>query len=139
MLKVWDWMTGKEEYSVSIQKAVEPFIAVKGKRRRWFDEAEIGDENSTIRARKKRRKGKRKGKAKEVSEQDVDIGEAEDNGTPAPALIEDTPEDDLQESIRPEVEELVLAIRKIDSFETPRKNYLVFSAVGYVPSLFPIP
>ena len=136
MLKVWDWMTGKEEHNIPIQKAVEPFIAVKGKKRRWFDEGEMGGENSTVRARKKSRKGKHKGKAKQVPEQGADLEEAEDGGAPAPGLIEDTSEDDPQGSIRPEVEELVLAIRKIGSFETPRENYLVFNAIGYVPSLF---
>ena len=136
MLKVWDWMAGKEEHNIPIQEAVEPFIVVKGKKRRWFDEAEVGDENSSVRARKKSRKGKRKGKAKDVSEQDVDIEEAGDDGTPAPTVMEGTPEDGPQRSIRPEVEELVLAIHKIDSFETPQEKYLVFSAVGYVPCLF---
>jgi len=47
-----------------------------------------------------------------------------------PTIAENTPEDGTQESIRPEVEELVLAIHKIDSFETARGKYLVFSAIG---------
>lgn len=133
MLKVWDWMTGKEKHDIPIQKAVEPFIVVKGKKRRWLDETEMGDENSTVRVRKKDRKGKHKGKAKEVSEQDADMEEAGDDGTPAPEIVENAPEDGPQESIRPEAEELVLAVHKIDSFETSRGKRLVFSAVGYAP------
>jgi len=128
-------MTGEEKYDILIQEAVNPFIVVKGKKRRWFEETEMGDENSTVRTKKKGRKGKGKGKAKETSEQEEDMEEADDGGTPVP---ENAPEDGLRESIRPEVEELVLAIHKIDSFETVRGKHLVFSAVGYVirsPSL----
>ena len=125
-------MTGKAKYDIPIQEAVDPFIVIKGKKRRWFEEAEMGDESSTVRVRKKGRKGKKKGKAKEVPEQDADMEEAGDDGTPVPAIVENTPEDGPQESIRPEVEELILAIHKIDSFETPRGNHLVFSAIGYV-------
>lgn len=131
-MKVWDWMTGKAKYDIPIQEAVDPFIVIKGKKRRWFEEAEMGDESSTVRVRKKGRKGKKKGKAKEVPEQDADMEEVGDDGTPVPAIVENTPEDGPQESIRPEVEEFILAIHKIDSFETPRGNHLVFSAIGYV-------
>ncbi|KAF9648053.1 WD40 repeat-like protein [Thelephora ganbajun] len=130
VLKVWDWMTGKEKYEIPIQESAGPFIVVKGKKRRWFEEAEMSDENSTVRARKKGRKGKSKGKAKEISEQDADMEGAVDDGSPVPAITEDTPEDGPQESIRPEVEELVLAIHRIDSFETTRGKHLVFNAVG---------
>ena len=127
-------MTGKEKHDIPIQDAVEPFVVVKGKKRRWFEETEMGDENSTVRTRKKRgRKGKKKGKAKEVREQDADMEEAGDDGTPVPVDVGDSLEGGPQESIRPEVEELVLAIHKINSFETPRGKHLVFSAVGYVP------
>jgi len=125
-------MTGKEMHNIPIQEAVEPFIVAKGKKRRWFEEAEMDDENSTVRARKKGQKGKGKGKAKEVAEKDVDMEEAGDNGTPAPVIEENTPEGGPQESIRPEIEELVLAIQRIESFETPRGKHLVFSAFGYV-------
>ena len=130
MLKVWDWMTGEEKHYIPIQEAVSPFIVVKGKKRRWFEETEMGDENSTIRTKKKGRKGKGKGKAREKSEQDEDMEGAEGDGTPAPAIAENEPECGPQESIRPEVEELVLAIHKLDSFETARGKHLVFSAVG---------
>jgi len=119
-------MTGKEKHDIPIQEVVELFIVVKGKKQRWFEETEMGDGNPTVRAKKKGRKGKGKGKGK-VPEQDVDMEEAGDVDTPAPAS-----EDALQESIRPEIEEFVLAIHKIDSFETPRGKFLVFSAVGYV-------
>ena len=129
-------MTGKEKHDIPIQEAIEPFIVVKGKKRRWFDETEIGGGNSTVRARKKGRKGKGRGKAKEVPEQDADVEEAGDEDTPAPAIVEDAPEGDLQESIRPEVEELVLAIHRIDTFETPQGKNLVFSAIGYVSRSF---
>ena len=125
-------MTGKESQGISIREAVEPFIVVKGKKRRWFEEAEMGDENSTVRIRKKGRKGKGKRKVKGVPVDDADVGEAGGNDSLTPPIAEDTLEDGPQDSIRPEVEELVLAIRKIDSFETPRGKYLVFSAVGYV-------
>ena len=138
MLKVWDWMTGEEKHDIPIQEAVNPFIVVKGKKRRWFEETEMGDENSTVRMKKKSRKGKGKGKAKEVSEQDEDMEGADNGGTLVPAVEENSSEGGPQESIRPEVEELVLAIRRIDSFETVRGKHLVFSAVGYVlrpPSL----
>ena len=130
-------MTGKERHEIPIQEAVEPFIVAKGKKRRWFDETEMGDENPTVRARKKGRKGKNKGKAKEVSEQDTDMEEAGDEDTPAPAVLEDALDNGLQGSIRPEVEELVLAVHKIDSFETSRGKHLVFSAIGYVPYFLP--
>jgi len=135
---VWDWVTGKEKHDIPIQEAVEPFIVVKGKKRRWFDETEMGGENSTFRARKKGRKGKGRGKAKEVSEQDMDMEDAGDDDTPAPAIVEGTPEAEggPQESIRPEVEELVLAIHKINSFETLQGNHLVFSAIGYLSCSF---
>ena len=117
-------MTGKEKHNIFIQEAVEPFLVVKGKIRRWIDETDMGDENSTVRARRKKgRKGKSKGKAKE---------EAGDGGTPAPDIVESTPEDGPQGSIRPEVEEFVLAIHKVESFETPRGKHFGFSAVGYV-------
>jgi tRNA (guanine-N(7)-)-methyltransferase subunit TRM82 len=144
VLKVWNWMTGKEKHNIPIQEAVDPFIVVKGKKRRWFEETEMGQENSTARAKKKGRKKKGKGKAKEVPEepQDGDTGETMGGDTPVPTNAEGTPEVDPQESIRPEVEEFVLAIHKVDSFETPQGNYLVFSAVGYVfwpPSLCPVP
>ena len=131
---MWDWVTGKEKYDIPVQEAVEPFIVVKGKKRRWFDEAEMSGENSTFRARKKGRKGKNRGKAKEVSEQDVDMEDAGDDDTSAPAIVEGTPEAEggPQEIIRPEVEELVLAVHKINSFETLRGKHLVFSAIGYV-------
>ena len=130
-------MTGKEKQDIPIQEAIEPFIVVKGKKRRWFEGAEIGDENSTVRAKKKKgRKGKNKGKAKEAPEQDADMEDVGDDGTPVPTIAENIPEGGPQESIRPEVEELVLAIHKIDSFETPRGKHLVFSAVGYVLSFF---
>lgn len=132
-LKVWDWMTGKEKHDIPIREAVEPFIVVKGKKRRWFEE-EMGGENSTARVRKKGRKGK----AKEVPVQDVHMEEAGGGGSPTPPIPEDALEDGPQESIRPEVEELVLVIHKIDSFETPRGKYLVFSAVGYVFCLSPL-
>jgi tRNA (guanine-N(7)-)-methyltransferase subunit TRM82 len=134
-------MTGEEKHDISIQEVVEPFIVVKGKKRRWFEEAEMDDENPTVRVKQKGRKRKGKGKAKEVPEepQDDDMEETRDGGTPVPANAEGTPEDGPQESIRPEVEELVLAIRKIDSFETPRGKHLVFSAVGYVLSFFSLP
>ncbi|KAF9643202.1 hypothetical protein BDM02DRAFT_3104710, partial [Thelephora ganbajun] len=33
VLKAWDWMMGKEKYDISIQESVEPFIAMKGKKR----------------------------------------------------------------------------------------------------------
>ena len=131
-MKVWDWMTGKEKHDIPVQEAVEPFIVVKGKKRRWFDEAEIGGENSTVRARMKGRKGKGKGKAKEVAEKDEDMEEVGDDGSPAPVIEENIPEDGPQESISPEVEELVLAIHRVNSFETPGGKHLVFSAVGYV-------
>lgn len=137
-MKVWDWMTGKEKHDILVQEAVEPFIVVKGKKRRWYEEEEMGDENSTVRIRKKGRKGKGKGKAK-LPVQDVDMGEARDNGGLTPPGAEDILEDVPQESIRPEVEELVLVIHKIDSFETSRGKYLVFSAVGYVLCSLPPP
>ena len=124
-------MTGKEKHDIPIQEAVEPFLVVKGKKRRWFEEVEMGDENPTVRKKKKGRKGKGKRKAKEFSELDEDMEEAGDGDTPVAPVIGNTPEDGPQESIRPEVEELVLAIHKIDSFETARGKYLVFSAVGY--------
>ena len=60
------------------------------------------------------------------------MAEVGDDGSPTPLVAQDTLEGDPQESIRPEVEELVLAVRGIDSFETPGGNYLVFSAVGCV-------
>jgi len=123
-------MTGEEKHDIPIQEAINPFIVVKGKKRRWFEETEMGDENSTVRT-KKGRKGKGKGKAKEASEQDEDMEGV--GGTLVPAISENTPEGGPQESIRPEVEELVLAIHKIDSFETAWGKYLVFSAVGCVP------
>lgn len=131
-MKVWDWVTGEVKYDIPIQEVVEPFIVVKGKKRRWLDETEISGENPTVRERKKGRKGK--GRAKEVSEQDADMEEVEDDDTPAPAIAggEGGPE----EGIRPEVEELVLAIHKIDSFETPQGKHIVFSAIGYVPCSF---
>ena len=124
-------MTGKEKHDIPIQEAVNPFIVVKGKKRRWIEETEMGDENSTVRVKKKGWKGKGKGKAKKASEQDEDMEGADTGSTPVPAIVEDTPEDGPQESIRPEVEELVLAIHKIDSFETAGGKHLVFSAVGY--------
>jgi len=130
-LKVWDWVTGEVKHDIPIQEVVEPFIVVKGKKRRWLDETEIGGENPTVRARKKGRKGK--SRAKEVSEQDADMEEAEDDDTPAPAIVEGAPEGGPEESIRPEVEEFVLAIHKIDSFETPQGKHIVFSAIGYAP------
>ena len=130
-------MTGKEKYGIPIEEAVEPFIVVKGKKRRWFEEGEMGDENSTVRVKKKGRKGKGKGKTKEPV-QDVDMGEVGDDGSQTPPIAEDTLEDGPRESIRPEIEELVLAVHKIDSFETPRGRHLVFSAVGYVLCLSPI-
>ena len=136
-MKVWDWMTGKERHNIPVQEAVEPFIVVKGKKRRWYEEEEMRDENSTARVRKKGRKGKGKGKgkAKEEPEEDADMVEAGDGDIPAPAIEDDAPEDDPQESIRPEIEELILAIHKIDSFATPRGNHIVFSAIGYVTCL----
>lgn len=134
-MKVWDWMTGEEKHDIPIREAVESFIVVKGKKRRWFEEEEMRDKNPTVRVKKKGRKGKGKGRVKEMPVQDTDIGEAGDDGSPMPPIAEDALEDDPQESIRPEVEELVLAIHKIDSFETPQGKYLVFSAIGYVPSL----
>jgi len=133
VLKVWDWKTGKEKHDIPIQEAVEPFIVVKGKKRRWLDETEMGDEHSTARVRKKGRKGKSKGKSKEVPEQDVDMEEVGDDGPPAPAIIENAPEDGHADNIRPEVEEVVLAIHKVDSFETSRGKHLVFNAIGYAP------
>ena len=142
-------MTGKEKHNISIQEAVEPFIVVKGKKRRWFEEEEMGDENSTVRVRKGGRKGKgKKGKAKEVPVQGADTREVGHNDSPTPPVSEDTLQDGRQETLRPEVEELVLAIHRIESFETPRGKYLAFSAVGYVlwfsplctvPSLCSIP
>ena len=128
-MKVWDWVTGEVKHDIPIREVVEPFIVVKGKKRRWLDETEIGGENPTVRARKKGRKGK--GRAKEVSEQDADMEEAEDDDTPAPAIVESAPEGGPEDSIRPEVEELVLAIHKIDSFETPQGKHIVFNAIGY--------
>ena len=130
-------MTGEEKHDIPIQETVNPFIVVKGKKRRWFEETEMGDKNSTVRT-KKSRKGKGKGKAKEVPEQEGDMEGPDDGGTPVPAIEENTPEGGPQESIRPEVEELVLAIHKIDSFETVRGKHLVFSAVGYVLHPFPM-
>jgi tRNA (guanine-N(7)-)-methyltransferase subunit TRM82 len=125
-------MTGIGGQGIPIQEAVEPFIVVKGKKRRWLDEGEMGDENSTIRVKKKGRKGKGKGKAKEEPVQDGDMREAGDDGSPTPPIAEDALEDDPRESVRPEIEELVIVVHKIDSFETPQDKYLVFSAVGYV-------
>ena len=132
MLKVWDWMTGKEKHNIPIREAVEPFIVIKGKKRRWFEEEEMGDENSTVRVRKKGRKGKGKGKAKEVLAQYEGMEGIGDDDSPTPPVAQDTLEGGPQESSRPEVEELVLAIHRIDSFETPGGKYLVFSAVGCV-------
>ena len=54
MFKVWDWMTGKEKRNIFIQEAVEPFLVVKGKIRRWIDETDMGDDNLTARARRKK-------------------------------------------------------------------------------------
>ena len=137
MLKVWDLMTGKATHDIPIQEAVEPFIVARGKKRRWVEEEEMGDENSTTRFRKKGRKGKGKAKAKEMPEQDANMAEAGDDDSPASAIAENTPEDGPQESIRPVVEELVLAIHKIDSFETPRGKHLAFNAIGYVLCFVP--
>ena len=133
VLKVWDWMTGKEKYNIPIQEAVEPFIVVKGKKRRWIEEDEMGDENSTVRVKKRNRKRKNKGKSKQeqVSKQDVDMEDTGDDvGSTTPAIAENPQGDVTRDSIRPEVEETVLAIHKIDSFETPHGKHLVFSAVG---------
>ena len=128
-------MTGKEKDNIPIQEAVEPFIVVRGKKRRWIEEDEMGDENSTVRVKKKKgRKGKNKGKAKkeQVAKQDVDMEDTGDDtlGSTTPAIAGNPQEDTRQESIRPEFEETVLAIHKIDSFETPHGKHLVFSAVG---------
>ena len=58
--------------------------------------------------------------------------EAGDDGTPAPDIVETAPEDGPQGSIRPEAEEFVLAIHKVEFVETPRGKHLSFSAVRYV-------
>jgi len=63
-MKVWYWMTGKEKYDIPIQEAVEPFIVVKGKKRRWLGETDMGGERSTACVRRKGRKGKVRGKRK---------------------------------------------------------------------------
>ena len=133
MLKLWDWMTGKEKHAIPIQEVVEPFVVVKGKKQQWLDEEEMEGEKPATGVRKKgRKKGKGKRKAEEVSEQDADMGSVNGSGSPTPGVVGITPEDSPQEGIRPEVEETVLAIHKIDSFETSRGKHLVFSATGFV-------
>ncbi|KAF9645779.1 hypothetical protein BDM02DRAFT_3130830 [Thelephora ganbajun] len=76
-------------------------------------------------------------KAKEMSEQDADIEEAGDDGSPTPAIAENTPEDGPQESIRIEVEELVLAIHKVDSSFEKAPYFSAISCTSLFACTFP--
>jgi tRNA (guanine-N(7)-)-methyltransferase subunit TRM82 len=120
MLKIWDWMTGVLKHEIAVLDAVEPFMAVRGlKRKRGC--GDLDDEGEMPEgARIKRKKGHRKGKGKEkAKEKEADADD-------------DEGEDEEEEDSKPEK---VLVIHKIDMLLSDSGLQVIFSAVGYVSFL----
>jgi hypothetical protein len=124
-------MTGHLRSEIRIIEAIEPFIAVKGKVRKWIDEEEFGSgSNTRIKGRRARGRSKRKGKKKEKLEVDVEM-ENEDSADGVLIQNEGTSmADDKTYPSRTEVEKLILAVHKIDSLSTEHGHFLLFDAYG---------
>ncbi|KAJ6519092.1 WD40 repeat-like protein [Mycena sanguinolenta] len=120
MLKIWDWMTGKVKRETPILHVVEPFIKVKPARR-TARRYEDGDEMNEDEAPKKGRKAK--ARARQKAKQDS----AEPSTTPdLPA----EPSDTVDCVAGSGSDDIVFALRRIESLDVEGSRHLVFSAVG---------
>ncbi|RDB23684.1 tRNA (guanine-N(7)-)-methyltransferase non-catalytic subunit TRM82 [Hypsizygus marmoreus] len=129
VLKIWDWMTGKVKHEIEIWETVEPYVKVRGSRRRRG--GEDGEEGNEGKRRGKGKKSKGKGKGKAKTEVDKETKEAE--------AVEETEDvvNDAEGSAAPEHStdsdgdaEKVLVVRKIDTVTSGDSRYIVFNAVG---------
>ncbi|KAF8159551.1 WD40-repeat-containing domain protein [Crassisporium funariophilum] len=130
MLKIWNWMTGEVKHEISVADAVEPFMAVRAVKRKWYACEDDGEEGAEG-ARVKSKKGRGKGKAKQAQAQEDADGEEEESGTPVAGV----PEAQQAEGSKPQK---VLVIQKIETLDSDAGVHIIFSAVG-TTALFAVP
>jgi tRNA (guanine-N(7)-)-methyltransferase subunit TRM82 len=129
VVKVWDWISGRLRWEVSVWELVEQFVGVDrvgGKSGEGEGESEGGTGEGENSRKKRGKKQDKKGKAKAKSkgkEDDVKADEvASENRDEVSVSLEDTPQSSK-----------VLVIQQIESISTARSGtYILFSAVGYV-------
>jgi len=128
VVKVWDWMSGRLRWEVSVWECVEPFVGVErvGRKSGEGESEGEGGEGEGENARKKRgRKQDKKGKSKAKSkgkEHDVEADEiANENRDEVGVSLGDTHQSSK-----------VLVIQQIESISAHSGTYILFSAVGFV-------
>lgn len=134
-LKIWDWMAGTVKHEIGVWDAVEPYVKVRGGKRRRGEEGEEPHEG-TRRGKGKKAKGKGKGKVK--AGEDVAMeGQGAEASTSAEPQAEQGAVPDLG---APAVDagEKVLVVHKIETVASEAGNYILFSAVGYAFVAFPL-
>ncbi|KAL5512933.1 TRM82 [Sanghuangporus vaninii] len=141
-LKFWNWMEGKLLHEIPIYEAAMPFVkVVRKKPGRDEDGSDVeGQEGASRTASRGRRRGRKKRRGKEEVELDADFGEEVDNEENADEMQVDeqgaaqaqasngVPESRTkQEPFEPSP---LLAVQKIETFESSAHRFVIFSAHG---------
>ncbi|EAU90329.1 tRNA (guanine-N7-)-methyltransferase subunit Trm82 [Coprinopsis cinerea okayama7 len=129
VLKVWDWMSGKQKGNVEVAEVVEPYIVVK--KARWGDDGENdGEEGGETKRRGKKKKGKGKNKGKGKAEEEAGGAGGEEGESMA---VDGTAGGSgaTSEPAAGSEPQKVLAIRRISSaVDADGKVHYIFSAIG---------
>lgn len=106
-IKLWDWMSGKEQAEIQIQEFVEPFIIVLPTTQEKANEP---------RRRNKRGKGKDKQQAETVEELKMET-------------MDTLQQTETMASVS--APQKTLVVHKISTIVTDNNKFVVFSVVGY--------
>ncbi|KAA1469145.1 WD40 repeat-like protein [Dentipellis sp. KUC8613] len=148
-LKVWDWKNGKLVYEIPVIDAVNPFIKVRVKKRKWREDDDDGEGGAEGKGDKKPRGKRGRGKKQQKAEEKgAENGDAEETPEATPDV--DTPMQEPEQSEGTGREESValdarssetpgaaeppsepvFVLRRLASVEAAGQRLLVFSAVG---------
>lgn len=123
-LNIWDWMNGTLKYQLPVADTVRPFLKVSENKHKWHREQNTSNGASG-------RKGRGRGKnatATEAAAEEVIIQ------TTKPLVISDKVV--ITESTSEENH--VFALSKVKAFEFQNEKLLVFSAIGYALTGYPL-
>jgi tRNA (guanine-N(7)-)-methyltransferase subunit TRM82 len=129
VIKFWDWMTGTLLQEIRVGEAVEPFIVVKGRLKRWMEEDELGNLATVNKKPKGKRKSGSRQKGKNV---DVKMETRNADSTEGTPGLEGN-DDGEEPRITADVEMLILAIHKVECLHSSRGRFVVFAAHGLAP------
>ena len=149
MMKVWDWMEGVVKCEVGIWEGVVEYVGVRPRKRRRGRRGEVDsdDDGEEVGEGKGKSKGKGKGKGKKnnkgVADERGDEGEegpmgnveseaAASGSRSGPTLHGSAGPAQTDHMESTEKGKATLVVHKIDSLDTGRGRYIIFSAVGFV-------